>query len=232
MNFLALTVYKMKQKNFGITWLWSALLKMLVQINNYHKLLKDLKSKNITLLEEFFVGLLIEKLPSSWYNYKQQLKHNHKQLSLVDLITHIILKDNNRKEAKITKRKEITTLDNLANGKPKRGTLKKHKLKTQNHVFKEINRYKHKKGRNDNPSKLNVDLVEEDDIIVVIISQVNIVTNMKEWVIDSSATSHICSNQNMFVSYSRTTNVLEKDKVMLKLISRKLCLKLCALLSY
>lgn len=232
MNFLALTVYKMKQKNFGITWLWSALLKMLVQINNYHKLLKDLKSKNITLLEEFVVGLLIEKLPSSWYNYKQQLKHNHKQLSLVDLITHIILKDNNRKEAKIAKRKEITTLDNLANGKPKRGTLKKHKLKTQNHVFKEINRYKHKKGRNDNPSKLNVDLVEEDDIIVVIISQVNIVTNMKEWVIDSSATSHICSNQNMFVSYSRTTNVLEKDKVMLKLISRKLCLKLCALLSY
>lgn len=153
---------------------------MLVQINNYHKLLKDLKSKNITLLEEFVVGLLIEKLPSSWYNYKQQLKHNHKQLSLVDLITHIILKDNNRKEAKIAKRKEITTLDNLANGKPKRGTLKKHKLKTQNHVFKEINRYKHKKGRNDNPSKLNVDLVEEDDIIVVIISQVNIVTNMKE----------------------------------------------------
>ncbi|GMJ03352.1 hypothetical protein HRI_004004400 [Hibiscus trionum] len=35
------------------------------QINEYHKLLEDLKSENITLSEEFVVGLFIEKLPPS-----------------------------------------------------------------------------------------------------------------------------------------------------------------------
>ena len=34
-----------------------------VQINEYHKLIKDLKSENITLQEEFVARLLIEKLP-------------------------------------------------------------------------------------------------------------------------------------------------------------------------
>ncbi|KAA3481045.1 Retrovirus-related Pol polyprotein from transposon TNT 1-94 [Gossypium australe] len=112
--------------------------------------------------------MIIKCTAKDAYNYKQQLKQKHKQLSLVDINTHVIIKDTNRKEAKVAKRKEITTLANLINGKPKRGMLKKHKPKTQNH------------GRNDNPSKTNVNLVEEDDIIAVIISQVNIVANMKE----------------------------------------------------
>ena len=36
-----------------------------VQINEYYKLLEDLKTENITLQEEFVVGLLIERLPYS-----------------------------------------------------------------------------------------------------------------------------------------------------------------------
>lgn len=35
------------------------------QINEYHKLLKDLKAKNINSPDEFVVGLLLEKLPKS-----------------------------------------------------------------------------------------------------------------------------------------------------------------------
>ena len=58
-----------------------------VQIKEYHKLIEDLKTENITLQEEFVVGVLIEKLPQSWSDYKQQLKHKHKQLSLANLIT-------------------------------------------------------------------------------------------------------------------------------------------------
>lgn len=34
-----------------------------VQINEYHKILEDLKTKNITLQEEFTDGFLIENLP-------------------------------------------------------------------------------------------------------------------------------------------------------------------------
>ena len=79
-------------------------------------------------------------------------------------------------------------------------------------------------------------MVEGDDIIVVVVSQANMVTNSKIWVVDSSAIRHICANRDVFTSYtpvrddekvlylgdSHTAQVLGKDKVMLKLTSRKI----------
>ena len=62
-----------------------------IQINEYHKLLVDIKAENILLPDEFVSELLIEKLPSSWTDYKQQLKHRHNQMTLQELITHIII---------------------------------------------------------------------------------------------------------------------------------------------
>ena len=61
------------------------------------------------------------------------------------------------------------------------------------------------------------------------------VTNSKNWVVDSGETRHICANIDAFTSYtsvgddekvvylgdSHTTQVLGKGKVMLKLTSRK-----------
>jgi len=68
-----------------------------IQINEYHKLLEDIKVENIVLPDEFVSKLLIEKLLQSWTDYKQQLKHKHKQMSLPDLITHIIIEDTSQK---------------------------------------------------------------------------------------------------------------------------------------
>ncbi|KAG5068796.1 hypothetical protein JHK85_001173 [Glycine max] len=52
-----------------------------VQINKYHNLVEDLKAENITLPDEFVSKLLIDKLLESCINYKQQLKHRHKQMN-------------------------------------------------------------------------------------------------------------------------------------------------------
>jgi len=41
-----------------------------IQINEYHKLLKEIKPENILLPDEFVSELLIEKLSSSWIDYK------------------------------------------------------------------------------------------------------------------------------------------------------------------
>ncbi|KAG5238065.1 RNA-directed DNA polymerase [Salix suchowensis] len=73
------------------------------QINEYNRLLEDMKAENINLPEAFIAGILIE-------NY---LTHGHKQLSLIDLITHIIIEDTNIKELQATRKKEITTKANL-----------------------------------------------------------------------------------------------------------------------
>ena len=78
-------------------------------------------------------------------------------------------------------------------------------------------------------------MVEGDDIIAVVVSQANMVTNSKNWVVDSGATRHICANRDVFTSYtlagddkkvvflgdSHTAQVLGKGKVMLKLTSGK-----------
>jgi len=76
-------------------------------INEYHKLLEDIKAEKILLPDEFVSELLIEKLSSSWIDYKQ-LKNRHKQMMLQELITHIIIKDTNRKECATTRAKAIS----------------------------------------------------------------------------------------------------------------------------
>ena len=58
-------------------------------------------------------GLLIEKLLDLWSDYKKQLKHKPKKLSLADLITYIIIEDTNHKEKKETKEKQMITKENL-----------------------------------------------------------------------------------------------------------------------
>ena len=88
--------------------------------------------------------------------------------------------------------------------------------------------------RNDNPPKPRDNLTEGDDIIVVVISQVSVVTNVRKWVVDSRATRHICADRNVFTSYttvgngevvylgdSKTTAFIGKGKVLLKLTSLK-----------
>jgi len=48
---------------------------MKIQINEYKKLLENLKAEGITLPKNIAVGVLIEKLPDSWNDYKNNLKH-------------------------------------------------------------------------------------------------------------------------------------------------------------
>ena len=88
-----------------------------IHINEYHKLIEDIKTESIILSDEFMFELLIEKLPQSWMDYKQQLKHRHKQMSLSDMITHIIIKDTNRKECAAAKAKTLSTKANVVEDK-------------------------------------------------------------------------------------------------------------------
>ena len=86
------------------------------QINEDHRLLEDMKAKNINFPEGFITGILIKKTTQLISDYKQQLKHKHRQLSLIDLITHIIIEDTNKKELQATRKKEMTTKANLVEG--------------------------------------------------------------------------------------------------------------------
>ncbi|KAL3514708.1 hypothetical protein ACH5RR_027425 [Cinchona calisaya] len=69
-----------------------------VQTNKYQKLLEDLKAEEILLPEKFATGVLIEKLPDLWNDYKNNLKHKQKTFTIEEPVTNILIEDTNRKE--------------------------------------------------------------------------------------------------------------------------------------
>jgi benzoyl-CoA reductase/2-hydroxyglutaryl-CoA dehydratase subunit BcrC/BadD/HgdB len=83
------------------------------QINEYHKLLEELNGEKIDLPDVFVAGALVEKLSSSWNDYKQQLKHKHVLMSLADIIKHIIIEDTSRKECDTARAKALESRANL-----------------------------------------------------------------------------------------------------------------------
>ena len=181
------------------------------QIHEYHLIINELRNEKITLPESFVAGALIEKLPDSWKVYKNNLKHKRKDMSLEDVIIHIRIEEKNHLKDKIEKAKENVSKANVVEttNKPqykhkKKNHNGKNLHKTQGSSFKKkgncfvcgkaghyAQECRHRK-RNDKPTKPNVNLVEVDDIIVAVVSEVNVAATTKDWLIDSGASKHIC----------------------------------------
>ena len=99
------------------------------------------------------------------------------------------------------------------------------------HTSKDCSQGSNAKNRNKN----QVHLTESEEVIAAVVSEVNLVSNVSEWVLDTGATRHICSGREMFKEYekvsegecvfmgnSSTVTVSGKGKVLLKLTSGKL----------
>ncbi|KAJ9680257.1 hypothetical protein PVL29_019539 [Vitis rotundifolia] len=176
-----------------------------------------------------------DTLPESWKDYKNNMKHKMKQMSLEDVIIHIRIEEQNRNRDNIEKAKELSSKANVVEDKPK---PKNNRSRKQNSRTKPNASNKRIQKTN---SKAN--LVETEVITTAISSEVSMVTNMKDWVVDSGATRHICGNRSAFTSYttvkegeeqvfmgdSRSTPMIGKRKVLLKLTSGKV-LALCDVL--
>lgn len=197
-----------------------------VQINEYHQLIEELKAENIILPDVFVAGALVEKLPDSWNDYKQQLKHKHKQMSLNDLIVHIIIEDTSRKECGAARAKALESRANLIQNNARKQQRYEnktdHALKVTNPNFKAnlgecyvCGKKGHKayhcryRKVNGQPPKPKANLAQgddkkndDDDVIAAVISEVHLVSDVKKWVVDSGATRHICAKREAFTSYT------------------------------
>jgi len=58
------------------------------------------------------------------------------------------------------------------------------------------------KHRTKNKNVPNANIVEREETIIAAISQVNLVTNVSKWMVDSRVTKNICGNKNVFTSYT------------------------------
>ena len=202
------------------------------------------------------VGYLVETLLKSWKDYKNNMNHKRKQMSLEDVIIHIRIEEQNRNRDNVEKVNELSSKVNVVEEKPKpknNRSIKKNSRtmpnasnKVQNPTIKQRGncfvcgkfghhaaQCCHRKRTEKSNSKAN--LIEVEVITIVISSEVSMVTNMKDWVVDFGATRHICGNRSAFTSYttikegneqvflgdSRSTPVIGKEKVLLKLTSGK-----------
>ncbi|CAJ2647601.1 unnamed protein product [Trifolium pratense] len=183
-------------------------------------------------------------------------------MSLADLIKHVIIEDTSRKECDAARAKTFESRANLiqnnAHKKKRYENKPDHVLGVTNPGFKakcyvcgkpghKAYQCRHRKT-NIMPPKPKANLTlgddkkdddddddDDDDIIAAVISEVNVVSDVKKWVVDSGATRHICANRAAFTSYSsvgddedqvylgdsKTAAVKGKGKVILKLTSGK-----------
>ncbi|XP_057489383.1 uncharacterized protein LOC130775236 [Actinidia eriantha] len=70
--------------------------KVMAQVQDFQLILHELVAEGMALVEEFQVGVIIEKLPPSWRDFKNYLKHKRKGMSLEDLIVRLRIEEDNR----------------------------------------------------------------------------------------------------------------------------------------
>ena len=151
-------------------------------------------------------------------------------MSLKDLIIYIRIEEQNRNRDNVEKTKELSSKANVVekNPKPKNSRSRKQNSRTkpnasnkvQNSTIKKqgncfvYGKYGHhatqcRYGKRTKKSNSKANLAETEVITKVIFSEVSMVTNMKDWVVDSGATRHIYGNRSAFTSY---TSVKEGEK--------------------
>ncbi|XP_048140251.1 uncharacterized protein LOC125316286 [Rhodamnia argentea] len=69
---------------------------LLSQVQELQVIMHDIHAEGMIISDSFRVAAFIEKLPSSWKDFKNYLKYGRKELSLEDLIVRLRIKEDNR----------------------------------------------------------------------------------------------------------------------------------------
>ncbi|XP_038715024.1 uncharacterized protein LOC120008715 [Tripterygium wilfordii] len=197
---------------------------VVAQVEEFQLLLYKIETEGVNLGKAFLVGTVIEKLPPGWSNYKNRLMHKTKEMNMEDLSLHLRLKQENMRKSgklpRVPKANLVETSKPKFDGKRKRDHQAKGKQsqKFQDNCYvydkpghrakdciKRPNNNKGKgKGKPANQAHLTEQEGEEDDeMLCAVVSQVNLVTNTKYWYVDTGATTHICTDKNLFASYEK-----------------------------
>ena len=96
-------------------------------------LINDLAIEDIKLPKPFVASYLVETLPESWKDNKNNMKHKRKQMSLENVIIHIRIEEQNRNRDNVEKAKELSSKANVVEEKhkPKNNKSKKQNSRTK-----------------------------------------------------------------------------------------------------
>ena len=66
------------------------------QVQELQIIMHEIHAEGMTISESFQVAAMIEKLPPSWKDFKNYLKHKRKEMGLEDLILRLRIEEDNR----------------------------------------------------------------------------------------------------------------------------------------
>ena len=206
------------------------------QIQELQIILHDIHAEGMTLSETFQVACMIEKLPPSWIDFKNYLKHKRKEMTIEDLVVRLRIEEDNKvaqKQGYVPNSAKANIVEHGQSSKGNKGkgrAEKKNKGKGQNLGPKggigkkkfQGNCYNcdkpgHRASDCKQPKKETLrqaNMVDDTDNLVamvsdltMMISEVNLVgSNTKEWWVDTGATRHVCADKGLFNTFKEVTN--------------------------
>ncbi|KAA0058501.1 ty1-copia retrotransposon protein [Cucumis melo var. makuwa] len=200
------------------------------QIHEYENLVANVLSEGMKMCEILQANVLLEKFPPSWNDYRNHLKHKKKDLKLQELISHMRTEEANRLKDKKkgikgkTQRRDSSRLlgDKL---RRKSWSATCAERKGTNHT----NATRGKGGQVRNQVEAN--LAEQDSEIIATIVEANLIENKTDWILDTGASRHFCTNHELLYDYedtvdgecvfmgnSATAGVIGKEKTRLKIV--------------
>jgi hypothetical protein len=193
------------------------------QVQELQLIIHGIHAEGMVISESFQVATIIEKLPPTWKDFKNYLKHKRKEMNVEDLIVRLRIEEDNRGSEKklsnnvVANSAKANMVEHGQSSKnkkfnktgsklgPKGGVSKKHKF--QGKCFN-CDKMGHKSAdcrlpkRNKKKEANVVDAVtqEESEIsLSAVVSDVNMMdSNPKEWWLDTGATRHVCADRAAF----------------------------------
>ncbi|XP_060190446.1 uncharacterized protein LOC132619613 [Lycium barbarum] len=219
------------------------------QVQQLQVLIHDLIDEGMVINEAFQVAVVIDKLPPSWRDFKNYLKHKRKEMSLEDLVIRLKIEEDNKiAEKKSRGNSTIMGANIVEEAAPKNKKRKKPSGKSKEQNKKKFNGNYYNCGKaghkapdcrlsKKDKKKGQANMVEKNDDmddLCAMLSECNLVGNPKEWWLDSGATRHVCSVKEAFATYApagpeeelfmgniATAKVEGYGKILLKMTSGK-----------
>ncbi|GJX45722.1 retrovirus-related pol polyprotein from transposon TNT 1-94 [Tanacetum coccineum] len=204
-------------------------------------LLHDIHAEGMTVSEAFQVAAIIEKLPPSWVDFKNYLKHKRKEISYMVEHAGSSSKSNSKANGKGKKKNDKKGKGKAEYLAPKAVIMKQ---KFQGTCYN-CDQLGHRAANCKMPTRMNlrhanmvndnVDMIAMVSDVIAMISEVNLVgSNNSGWWVDTGATRHVCADKSMFHSFravdngeklymgnSATTDIKGEGDIILKMTSDK-----------
>ncbi|KAA0043125.1 ty1-copia retrotransposon protein [Cucumis melo var. makuwa] len=162
------------------------------QIHEYENLVANVLSEGMKMCEILQANVLLEKYPPSRNDYRNHLKQKKKDLR------------DRTKQEKGHKGKNSEKRQFKASG----GQIKKKKLVCyvcgkEGHKSYQCNQ---RKGRPSQKPTPQANLAEQDNEIIAAIVEANLIENKMDWILDTGASRHFCTNRELLHDYQNTVD--------------------------